>query len=281
MHPIRLTFALTLSLAAACGSDDDNAELTLSFANLPPLGDAAVYEGWLITPGGPLSTGRFAADETALTFELDRTIADEATAFVLTIEPATGDDPAPAATHLMAGPVSGGTAELALDDPAAIGSDFSTAAGDFVLATPSTADDTSDNNQGIWWLVPGATPLASLDLPQLPDGWVYEGWVVSGDGPTSTGRFADQAAVDSDGAGSTAGDDDAPPFPGQDFIDPPVDLIGLTAVISVEPDPDDDAGPFALKPLIDMTIEDVVAPALQSMANQGTAPVPTGTATIQ
>ena len=56
-------------------------------------------------------------------------------------------------------------------------------------------------------------------------------------------------------------------------------LIGLAAVISVEPDPDDSAAPFALKPLIDMDIEDVGAGTLQAMMNNA-ASAPTGTATI-
>ena len=61
---------------------------------------------------------------------------------------------------------------------AALGVDFSTATGSYILATPSTASDTGDNDQGIWWLVPGTTKTASLDLPTLPAGWMYEGWVV-------------------------------------------------------------------------------------------------------
>jgi hypothetical protein len=86
-------------------------------------------------------------------------------------------------------------------------------------------------------------------------------------------------AADSDGAGATSGPDDAPPFPGQDFIDPPVSLLGFAAVISVEPEPDDSPAPFVLKPLVDMDIKDVAPGVLQMMENNA-ASAPTGTVTI-
>ena len=42
---------------------------------------------------------------------------------------------------------------------------------------------------------------------------------------------------------------------------------GYVAVISVEPEPDNSPGPFTLKPLVDMTIEDVGAGVPQDMMN--------------
>ena len=48
--------------------------------------------------------------------------------------------------------------------------------------------------------------------------------------------------ADSDAGGPTAGPRSTPPFPGQDFIMPPVSLIGYQAVVSIEPDPDDSPG---------------------------------------
>ena len=73
-----------------------------------------------------------------------------------------------------------------------------------------------------------------------------------------------------------------PPFPGQDFITPPMDLASgeFAAVISVEPNPDDAPTPFALKPLVDMMIEDVMPPTLQTLENMS-GNNPTGTATLQ
>ena len=101
--------------------------------------------------------------------------------------------------------------------------------------------------------------------------------------PSSThylaGTFTDVNSTDSDSAGPTAGPVvPTPAFPGQDYITPPISLIGFTAVISIEPDPDNNSDPFTLKPLVDMNIEDLGAGVLQGMANDATS-FPTGTAT--
>lgn len=254
--------------------------LALAFGGLEDLGPDYVYEGWVIVDGAPVSTGTFVIDETGQPNPAEFLVAYEdaaaAALFVLTIEPADDPDPAPAATHVLAGPFSNGVAPLDVGHPAAIGDDFTSAAGYFVLNTPSTGDIASDYHQGIWWLDPMGGPGPSLTLPTLPAGWAYEGWVVGDDGPISTGRFLTASGADSDGAGPDAGPDAAPPFPGQDFIDPPQSLIGYAAVISVEPEPDNSAAPFAIKPLVDMSIEDVTPPATQAMGNNaGSAPVGT------
>ncbi len=265
------------------GAPDDAARLQLAFSGLESLGDDFVYEGWLIVDGTPVSSGRFSVDASGAAvpaeFTVDSANASAATVFVLTIEPAVDADPGPADTHVLAGGFSGGTAALSIGHAAAVGDDFTTAMGSFILNTPSSAGTDDDFDQGIWWLNPAAGPGPSLTLPALPSGWMYEGWVVGPAGPVSTGRFSMASGVDSDAAGATGGPDAAPPFPGQDFIDPPVVLIGYAAVISVEPDPDDGAGPFAIKPLVDMNIEDVGIGVLQSMETvPGNAP--SGTATI-
>lgn len=136
----------------------------------------------------------------------------------------------------------------------------------------------SDQLQGIWWLM-GDPPVASLSLPTLPDGWLYEGWIATADQATSTGKFARPDQVDDDGAGPTAGPDDAPAFPGQDFIDPPITLgPSFQAVITIEPDPDDSREPFPVKPLVDDSITPEPAPTSQEMANRAAATAPAGEA---
>ena len=115
------------------------------------------------------------------------------------------------------------------------------------MESPSTAALKRDYASGIWWLDPAAGPGASLVLPALPAGWIYEGWVVGPEGPVSTGRFTQVMGADSDAGGPTAGPRSTPPFPGQDFIMPPVSLIGYQAVVSIEPDPDDSPGPFTFE----------------------------------
>ena len=271
--------------AGGGGGATDMAELSLAFTDLPELGSDFVYEGWLITGDGPVSTGRFTVDgDGALSeslFAVDATDADAASTFVLTIEPATGDDPAPSETHILAGDLTENSADLSMAHPAALGDDFTAAAGEYILAAPTGGEGTPFQ-YGIWWLVPGDPPSAGLALPTLPAGWAYEGWVASADGPVSTGRFTDFGNADSDGAGPDAGSETsaAPPFPGQDFVDPPRDLTAeYTAVISVEPDPDDGSAPFFIKPLVH-PIASIEPPTTQVLDNNAAATSPSGTASI-
>ncbi|MEZ5359728.1 MAG: anti-sigma factor [Candidatus Zixiibacteriota bacterium] len=245
--------------------------LTLNFDGLDDLGNDFAYEGWVIVNGHPVSTGTFTVDGGGMPSQtmFDVTSFDLAGAskFVLTIEPVPDPDPAPAHTHYLAGDFSETSATLTIGDMAALGNDFMMAAGTFILNTPSTGSDNSDYANGIWWLDPMAGPGPTLDLPMLPAGWVYEGWVVGPGGPVTTGKFMDVSGFDMDAGGPTAGPDPVPPFPGQDYINPPMNLIGYAAVITVEPYPDNSADPFTLKPLIDGSIEDVGIGVPQAMTN--------------
>ena len=100
------------------------------------------------------------------------------------------------------------------------------------------------------------------------------------DGPISTGRFTMASGADSDGAGPTSGPEEFPPFPGQDFVSPPIDLTsGYAAVISVEPEPDNSPAPFVLKPLMDPLIDALGEGVMQPM-HRNTAPLPAGTAQL-
>lgn len=278
-------FAVCLS-AVACGDElieenqgTETGELldlaspavTVTFDNLPSLGEDFVYEGWLVTDGVVTTAGRFADTETTFTFE----ISDAETAaslYVLTIEPEFGDDPAPSAVHLLGGRFSDGVASLSVDHSTAIGTGFDQAGGRYILAAPTSAD-IADYSKGIWF-------GSQLSLPPLATGWTYEGWIVGDEGPISTGRFRSLDRADSDGPGPTAGPLAAPNIPGQDFIDPPMVLLGATVVISVEPMPDDDPAPFALKPLIDPELTDVGDHGLQAFV-QNLDELPTGTAFIE
>ncbi|MEM7608706.1 MAG: anti-sigma factor [Myxococcota bacterium] len=270
---------LALVAALGCGSDSETGtSVSLSFNGLPQLGADFVYEGWFIVDGAPVTTGRFdvAADGS---FDSNFDVGAEApSTFVLTIEPRVGDDPAPSDTHVVAGDFGAdGIANLTIGHPAALSDDFTAAAGEFILATPTNGNETP--TQGIWFLDP-SDETATLALPTLPAGWAYEGWIVGADGPVSTGTFTDVAAADSDAAGPTAGPMGAPPFPGQDFIAPPVDLsTGHMAVISIEPSPDDSPAPFQLKPLAGPIGTDT-APTLQSLNNVLTENTIGGTAVL-
>ena len=276
--------ALILALSIVACDTDEPVELTETKTlnwrvdGLEDLGDDYVYEGWVMLDGAPVSTGRFGlADVDSVSFELDAEDADRVTAFVLSIEPTVGDDPAPSQTKILGGDFEAGEAELSVGHGAALGTDFSSAMGSYILETPSTASVHEDYTQGVWF-VDAHNGVPSLELPALPEGWAYEGWVVGSEGPISTGQFSMSEGADEDGAGATAGADGSPPFPGQDFILPPMDLLTGAVVISVEPVPDNSPAPFAIKPLIDHEVEDHGAAVLQDMELQDVANLHTGLA---
>ena len=260
----------------------------LEFAGLEPLGEDFVYEGWVIIDGAPVSTGRFNVEaDGSLTF-LTSSLAEDvsaATAVVITIEPAVDPDPGPADPKPLAGDVVDGVAQLTTAHPAALGTDFADAGGNFLVATPTT-ETTDDEYSGVWFLeITDDGPVAGLDIPELPAGWVYEGWVVIDGQPVSTGRFLDPGAPDD--FGGFSGPLGNPPFPGEDFIvnapdglSFPTDLRGQTVVLTVEPADDDSPAPFAIRPLIQGIPEGLEVPGPVSLEGAGRA-LPTGVATLE
>ena len=259
--------------------------LEWAFDGLEPLGAASVYEGWAIIDGAPVSTGRFSlTDDGGVVAHTEPEVPGlpAASAIVLTIEPAEGDDPAPSEVHVLAGDFVDGAAELTVSHPAAIGTDFATAGGVFILGTPTTAV-TDDELSGVWFVNLSPT-RAGLELPALGAGWTYEGWVVVDGIPVSTGRFSDPAMAD-DFNGLSGPDGTGPPFPGEDFIvnapeglSFPTDLRNSTVVISVEPVPDDSPAPFAIKPLATI-VPDGIGDHVLITSTQG-PPAPSGLAFI-
>jgi hypothetical protein len=237
-------------------------DLTLTTSSFPTLSGGAHYEGWAIVDGEPISTGKFNVEGDRLTdaggvpidgFFLSNDVGAAST-IVITIEPAGDTDAVPADTHFVAGDIVAGEAELTIAHPAALGTDFADASGSFVLATPTDGDRTNDELSGIWFLeFPG--PEASLNLPELPEGWTYEGWAVIDGVPVTSGTF--RSTVGSDDSAPYSGTVRTPNFPGEDYLFNapegltfPTDLSGAPVVVSVEPVPDDDPSPFVLKPLV-------------------------------
>jgi len=252
-------------IVSSCNSDDDNnpatANLTLNLDGLEELGNDFVYEGWIIVDGSPVSTGVFSSVTFPQSFTVDAAQLDAATTFVLSIEPAVDNDPAPAATKILVGDFSGNSANVNSNGTVA---DFSNSTGKYILATPTDTDDTNEAS-GIWFLDNSSgSAVAGLSLPTLQPGWNYEGWAVINGMPVSTGTFLNADTAD-DNASSSPYKGDAgngPPFPGEDYLQNapsgllfPTDLKGMTIVISVEPSPDNSALPFTLKPLAHMVPE--------------------------
>ena len=236
--------------------------------------------------GAPQTTGTFSVDGTGklskTAFEIDTDDLSSATAFILTIEPNPDPSPNPSETHIIAGDFSGSSASLSVGHGAALGDNFSSSAGKYILATPTNGADT-DEKSGIWFLdLSSGSPAVGLTLPTLPAGWKYEGWTVINGTPVTTGTFTSVTVVDdADPFSSTQG---GPPFPGEDYLVNapagltfPTSLAGGTAVISIEPDPDNSTNPFTLKPLVKMIPTDAVDHVTYTM-DRNLGSFPTGTA---
>lgn len=253
---------MSVFLMTSCDEDpvtNTDASFDLNISGLEDLGPDANYEGWIIVDGAAVSTGVFSVDADGELSNTSFTVSEDdlnaASTFVLTIEPSPDNDPAPSAVHILAGDFSGNAADLTIEHSAALATDFLGAAGSYILATPTDGPDNNENS-GIWFLdLSTGAPTQGMSLETLPEGWAYEGWVVIDGTPVSTGTFT--TASGADNLAAFSGTEAGPPFPGEDFLNNapdglsfPVDLAGGTAVISVEPVPDNSPAPFTLKPLV-------------------------------
>jgi len=291
----------------SCNNDDDGGSvntdttktLTLSLSGLEDLGDDYVYEGWVIVDGSPVSTGTFDVDEegalSSTTFEVNSDDLDDATSFVLSIEPTVDLDPDPSETKLLIATFE--------DDIATVeqyhipgftdgtDADFSSVAGTYFLRSPTDETDPGNPNNGndengIWFGIPGTPPTTGFTgMPELSDedGWRYEGWVVVDGTPISTGTFTAFESVDDGNPFSGTEYNVGPPIPGEDFFNNapdgvtfPLDVRGTTTVISIEPYPDNSTAPFALKPLL-AAIAESAATATAYDFEQNLSSFPTGT----
>lgn len=292
---IALSAAVLLMLS--CGDDDDGVtvvptgNLELNLSGLEDLGAGFVYEGWVIVDGTPVTTGLFTVDETGelsnTVFPVEQSLLDEATKFVLSIEPIPDPDPAPSEQKLVAGDFANNVATVSTGVAPALG-DFSSASGTFFMRTPTDEDDGMNNGNdfyGVWYGTPGMPPTPNLNLPELGIGWKYEGWVITDAGPLSTGVFTSPSAAEPDEFSDFSGVNPGPPIPGEDFFNNapdgivfPLDVRGRTVVISVEPFPDNSPAPFLLKPLLGVAGQETAPVAHDFNVNPGS--FPTGTVTI-
>ncbi len=280
-------FVLGSITLISCDDDEGSASmLNLNINGLENLGPGYAYEGWLIVNGNPVTTGVFTINDNGVLsknfFDVAETTLNDATTFVLTIEPSPDNDPAPSDVHILAGDFNNNSASLTIGHSAALNNNFSTVAGTYILATPTNGSN-NDENSGIWFLDPtSGSPVAGLTLPTLPAGWIYEGWAVINGTPVSTGTFSSASGLDNDD--SFSGSMPGPAYPGEDFLvnapaglSFPTDLAGGKAVISIEPVPDNSTNPFLLKPLAGDIPVNAVDHTPYQMAASTT--YPTGTAT--
>lgn len=274
----KLVFVLIVAFAfVACEKEMDDSmqeksaksKLDLSFDGLSPLGPDYRYEGWLIVDNMPVSTGKFnitpSGQMSPRVFNVDKDYIENATMFVLSIEPQPDNDPAPSSTKILGGVFSGGMADLSINHPAALATDFATSMGKYILATPTNGPNTNEKS-GIWFLsLESESPMEGLDLPELPAGWIYEGWTVIEGMPVTTGTFMKTSEMVDNFDGYSSQENPGPPFPGEDFLMNapggltfPTNISGGIAVISVEPYPDNGPEPFAIKPLVGMIPADAM-----------------------
>lgn len=262
------------ALFTGCGgtdTDDRESSITgvaLTLEMLPTVGESYQWEAWIETGDGPVSVGAFEQGKESpdydfsgdlYDFSIDSSLAEKAQGFLLTLESKPDDNEAPSGWNLLASdqlPKSGRTTARFTTAPAIgaeLDGDMDQATGSYVLDTPSSSAE-DDNTQGIWFIdTSNGERKAGLDLPKLPEdsAWVYEGWIVGGDGPISTGQFRDPTAPDHDGAGPDAGDSQGYAFPGQDFVKDGGKMLAsgdYETFVTLEPD-DGVAAPFAFRPL--------------------------------
>lgn len=287
---VRLKSLLAFSLAAlvvltSCKEDpavNPTSNLTLNITGLDDLGADFAYEGWIIVDGAPVSTGTFSVDASGklsqTEFETDATQLASATKFVLSIEPIPDPDASPAPTKILAGDFSSSSATLTT---ATVGAGFEDAMGKYIVATPTGTGTPEEMFSGIWFLDNSSgSAAAGLSLPTLEAGWKYEGWVVMNGVPVTTGTFTSVDAADD--SGMFSGANPGPSFPGEDFLNNapsgltfPTDVRGATAVISIEPSPDNSSAPFTLKPLAG-GIPDPLSGSPETLNNNVTASFPSG-----
>jgi hypothetical protein len=294
MRYVAVTVLLIAFAVVSCTSKTTpvtgNRDVALSFANLDDVGDQHTYAAWL--QDGPTYhlIGEFNAipGAPAPSFRVSEANFRGSEAVVISIE-AAGPAPAqPSAQRILAGEIQGDDAALSIADQRALDDPFTGVGAQYIIETATTSE-VNDYNQGIYWCVPGDflgipepvvpdDPNLDTTMPMLPPGWVYEGWVVLDGVPISTGRMSNPLQPDSDGLGPAKGPLPGMPFPGQEYIDPPKDLLGGQAWLTVEPEPDYSPAPSPLKVLVDTDIEDKGPAGMQWTINSAAGTRPSGTA---
>jgi hypothetical protein len=313
----RRTMPVAATLAAmapfflsGCDSDssiaalEGNSLVSLTLQGLQPLDQGQNYQAWLVAQTDNNLIGipvvMFNADEqgrmvhhlnpdSLLSGPFQSNVAASAVLGVaVSIELSTQLVAYSSSTFILSGEASGGTAVLKADDWLALNRDFSSVGGGYVLATP-TDEDPENELSGIWFIDPSGTPVAAgLQLPEAPEGWIYEGWVEVDGKTLSTGKFVVPGLPDS--AATYSGPGNAHPFPGEDFIaNPPagtifpLDLTGASVYITVEPWEDFDVAPDT--PFFLRVLQGEVPAGAESGIQYGLTSVvgefPTGTATVQ
>ncbi|MGO4911057.1 anti-sigma factor [Leeuwenhoekiella sp. W20_SRS_FM14] len=287
MKKIKFLGLLTAAaLLASCSGDDDSvqrSDITItSLTGLERLGTNAEYQAWITVDGQDISLGRFTDVNVPKSFSAPTSQITSATKFKISVEKSTGDSPEISNSIILSGTFGGNSASL--NSKEGIG-DFVGSSGVFTLQTPT--DSNANNEQSGVYFFNATNGTAGLNLPTLPAGWKYEGWVTvpnaSGEMKNlSTGKFTKTNT--SDETSRFGGPLADPNFPGEDFLDTGLlalayninvepNLISKRVFISIEPADDNDLNtPFFLQPLSG-TANNGVSPNINTMGlNTGSLP---------
>ncbi len=225
---------------------NDQPPFELNLTSLNPLGESMAYELWILRSNQAISLGRFdvVSNEGDLEGDFEELsqnliVGDE---IIITIEANDDADGQPSGIVVLSGAVGENVSERVI---LSFALDLGQVSGDYILGT-QTNDPEGFETSGIRFVKPsGQQP--SLNLPDAPVGWRYEGWVFHGGHYFSSGRF-----------GSISGLDDfddysdvhpGPNFPGEDYLNDlpygferPLDLVDDESEIIVSLELDREAG---------------------------------------
>jgi len=212
-HLLTIAVVLLAAVLVACSSGSDQS-VGLDLSGIQTLNDGFHYEAWVTINGEYQSLGKFNVSTDGLLVTSDgRTIKDgefainpendfgidDVTAVMVSIESSGDMDGVPSDTRFLAGPIVDGVASLVVGDAGAIGNTFENANGFYILATPTDGHLRTNENSGIWFrrAVDQLEPdPRGLYVPELPDGWLYEGFVDIEGIPVTSGKFWDPWDID-------------------------------------------------------------------------------------
>jgi hypothetical protein len=244
------------SSEGSISSLEGSSSVTLTLNGLQPLPGALNYQAWLVSGstanyfGYPLilfdidEEGRMVdpVADTVLTGPFHAGLdAENVLGMGISLELSDQLLTYSSSTFILSGPTdAGGMVDLSAEDWLAFNVSMAGVAGGYSLGTP-TDDDPDDELSGIWFINPGTDPAqAGLVLPEAPEGWIYESWVVLQDQTLSMGRFTFPDGADSLSAYS--GPLAVPAYPGEDFLTSPpggltfpTDLSGASVFVTMEP----------------------------------------------
>lgn len=288
-----ILLAACLAVLSSCSGDDTVARstVTVDISGLERLENGAQYQAWISDGVDLTSLGRFTDVEFPKTFEALTGEVENATQFLLSVEPGNDSSPEISESILLSGNFVGNAATV--DVTQTFGS-YTSASGQFVLQTPTDNVSTNENS-GLYWYIP-STGQPGLKLPTLPSGWKYEGWVTvpgaSGDVNLSTGRFTNVNNADESDPFSL-NINPAPDFPGEDFINENVlsaygvntlpNLLNKQVFITIQPIFDNSStgasiAPFVLRPLVGTVTQEAGSGVTNTM-QINTASFPVGRVT--